>query len=49
MIRPKGRNSTRESCIQSLTRICYSHEYIGDENTVIGEHTLNKIMNCNLF
>jgi len=49
MIRPKGRNSTRESCIQSLTRICYSHEYIGDENTIIGEHTLNKIMNCNLF
>lgn len=42
MIRPTGRNSSRESCIQTLTRICYSHEYIGNEDTVIGEATYNK-------
>lgn len=45
MIRPTGRNSSRESCIQSLTRICYSHEYVGDENTIIGEYNYNQLKN----
>ena len=49
MIRPKSRNATRDSVIQSLTRLCYSHEYIGNENTVIGEHTLHKNLAHKLF
>ena len=40
-----GRCATVESAMLALVRLCYSHEYLGDENTVIGEHTLNKATN----
>lgn len=45
LVRPLGRNKTLESVKLTLSRLCYSHEYIGDENTVIGEHTLNTLKN----
>lgn len=47
--RPLGRNKTRESVINTLTRLCYSHEYIGDENTYIGENKLHKNNSKKLF
>lgn len=47
--RPKGRNTSIESIISTLTRLCYSHEYIGDENTIIGECTYNKSKSKKLF
>lgn len=49
MIRPDGRCNTRESIISHLTRLCYSHEYIGDENTIIGECKWNKTKTQKLF
>lgn len=49
MIRPLGRNRSYDSCVRHLTRLCYSHEYIGDENTIIGQHTLHKVNNKPLF
>ena len=30
-----GKSSTLESMLLNFTRLCYSHEYIGDGNTVI--------------
>lgn len=42
-LRPLGRNCSVESALNTLTRLCYSHEYIGDENTIIGTNTLHKI------
>lgn len=47
--RPLGRNKTKESVINTLTRLCYSHEYIGDDNTIIGENTLHKVKGKRLF
>lgn len=49
MMRPDSRNRSYESCVLSLTRLCYSHEYIGDENTVIGEQTYNTNKKFRLF
>ena len=40
--RPKGRNTSEQSIINTMTRLCYSHEYIGNENTIIGENTQHK-------
>lgn len=48
-IRPKGRDATRTAIINRLTRLCYSHEYIGDENTIIGECNWNKSKSVKLF
>ena len=48
-IRPKGRDSNYNSVVRRLTRLCYSHEYIGDENTIIGEYTFNKTRSKKLF
>lgn len=31
-LRPRGRNTSIESVINTLTRVCYSHEYIGNNN-----------------
>ena len=40
--RPKGRNTSEQSIINTMTRLCYSHEYIGNENTIIGENMQHK-------
>lgn len=41
-LRNHGRNVTRQQVINYYSRLCYSHEYIGDENTIIGNRVLNK-------
>lgn len=48
-IRPKGRDSNYAAVIRRLTRLCYSHEYIGDENTIVGEYSLHKTKAQKLF
>jgi GNAT superfamily N-acetyltransferase len=48
-IRPKGRDSNYNAVIRRMTRLCYSHEYIGDENTVIGKCDWNKSKVKKLF
>ena len=42
MIRPGGRHHNRQAVLTSLLRLCYSHEYIGNENTIIGENMQHK-------
>ena len=37
-----GRVTTEKSALLYLTRLCYSHEYIGNENTIIGENMQHK-------
>ena len=48
-LRPLGRNKSQKSVEMTLTRLCYSHEYIGNENTIIGENRLHKNYNKKLF
>lgn len=48
-LRPKGRDATAQSVVNRLTRLCYSHEYIGDENTIIGEYKYRKSNSKRLF
>lgn len=47
--RPKGRNTSEQSIINTLTRLCYSHEYIGDSNTIIGTRKINISSSKSLF
>lgn len=47
--RSKGRHTSEKSIKDFMRRLCYSHEYIGDEKTVIGERTLNKKRSKKLF
>lgn len=48
-LRPIGRNTSLKAVEMTLNRLCYSHEYIGDENTIIGENTLHKNYSNKLF
>lgn len=48
-LRPLGRNCSVESALNTLTRLCYSHEYIGDENTIIGKNNFNQSKSIKLF
>lgn len=48
-LRPRGRNTSQKAVEMTLTRLCYSHEYIGNENTIIGDNTLHKNYNKRLF
>ena len=41
-LRPRGRKTSQKAVEMTLTRLCYSHEYIGNENTIIGENTQHK-------
>ena len=41
-LRPRGRNTSQKAVEMTLTRLCYSHEYIGNENTIIGENMQHK-------
>lgn len=47
--RPMGRHTSEESIKNYMRRLCYSHEYIGDENTVIGERKLHSSKLNRLF
>lgn len=49
LVRDKGRNTTKEQVINTYTRLCYSHEYIGDENTIIGKNNFNQSKSIKLF
>lgn len=48
-LRPIGRNTSLKAVQMTLSRLCYSHEYIGDENTIIGECNWNKSKSKKLF
>lgn len=47
--RPKGRHTSVESIENFMRRLCYSHEYIGDDNTIIGECTWKSSKSNKLF
>lgn len=47
-IRPRGRNTNLKSVFNTMTRLCYSHEYIGNSNIDFVKIKSNAIQN-NLF
>lgn len=48
-LRPIGRNTSLKAVQMTLSRLCYSHEYIGDENTIIGKNNFNQSKSIKLF
>lgn len=48
-VRPLGRTTSLKAIKMYLSRLCYSHEYIGDENTIIGKNNFNQSKSIKLF
>ena len=47
--RPLGRHTSENSIRMFMKRVCYSHEYIGNEYTIIGKCDWNKPKANKLF
>lgn len=48
-VRPTGRNCSIESTLNTMTRLCYSHEYIGNEELFKNAQVVKRVHKSKLF